>query len=1134
MSSTDKISSFADLPGHMGFPSLRREGLYSILLFLGYGRQQKNLGAPAILFGWAFPVASAPPLNKWYANKVSFVKVAGAQECGISRLSCYLPSDSTIHFANAMSNGSSLAEASEGLDIANLPKELLELRLAGVTNGQRIFQPPIILTPLDVARRFLGYLRPVSSPVSNAVAYSASTRLLVKRALVEVLAPGAIAEIERSVWIWIAKSLDAETSLDFTRSDAGRMGDFEVLDFPAADVYGRSAIGWSCVTVNESSAKRSSHSIEVRIRKTPKTIFDEELDALYIACQLGTDNDIASDEIRRTVFDGDTIIERFESPTEICKVGVRIWAARGDSELLLYEDHKPVVRVIQSNFGVVSATGQVKGGWSKHLKTGSKDVSEVEQFRRVFFESAVLGGYEKDPWVPSARAQRELMTRLLPDTSGAKFFPIGWEADLADWLKKLTEGPNVGSFLLIDPYFDGNALIHTFARAGAADCEYKVLTEFNHRPDKGKQGRKRLVATCERLRATLPGHFSFLEISPAGSSTKQLIHDRVIILKDHGGMVLNAFSLTNSLQGATRRQPMLVTPVPADVLPDVIGHAEQILSGKPRPDVSARVETIWQNDPSVTPRAVSVQPTCFRLVAEFLLRGTRIPRRFRMEDTAKAALQKAGIYDPRMGHFVAPAVEQRLGGISIKARATDRAWSAISEVSVRMEDEAGLGALDKLVLPMGESGFDLPARVIEEAASHASPLGIADRGWTGVDLSIARGVQVPFAEALIFADGLLRDPHELSGATPWPFFQAVRYLTRRRPERMVRAFDALVQRYKATLDGDSTTLASGPWARAISLAVRNIAASLYFGRDTTMRCLLRSNVPLMRALGGETWLNEFRAARTPEPSTVYLELPENERLLILARATQLLRAHRARLFKQSGMTTDVSLLDSKLDRLRQLLLENWPRRPTESELREITHALSGPLEGADATELYRTFEQAALQTGFDIQLGAQLLLSILVVKLQQFESGAATRGFYLPVDGPLTLVCAKALSELDPKARREHLEQLERVGQVFLDRLRTPFFRSREYTLWSCARNGGTWLIAYSDAIESAYKSRGEPLPARLESARSEVLPVLQLVPDEERVQQPLDWFRDFVAKAQEAGTVMDLADYLINATSGL
>jgi hypothetical protein len=889
-----------------------------------------------------------------------------------------------------------------------------------------------------------------------------------------------------------------------------------------------------CVIANESSDKRSSRSIEVRIGKTPGTIFSEELDAVYIACQLGTDNDIASDEIRRSTFDGDTTIERFEAPTEICKVGVRVWAARGDSVMLLYEDHKPVVRVIQSNIGVVGATGQVKGGWSKHAKTGSKDMAEVERFTRVLFESTVLGAYEKDPWVPAARAQRELMTRLLPDASGTRFFPVGWEADLADWLKKLTEAPKIGSLLLIDPYFDQDALIHAFARAGIGDCDYKVLTEFNHRPRRGREGRKRLVATCESMRAVLPGHFSIMAISPDGSSTKQLIHDRLIIVKARGGMVLNVFSLTNSLQGATRRQPMLVVPVAADVLPEVIGHAEQILSGKPRPDVSARVEKIWQNDRPVTPSAVKVRPTWFRLVAEFLLRRTCVTRRFRTEETAKVALQKAGIYDPQVDHFVASAVDKRLGEITIRARATNRAWSAISEVSVRMEDEAGFGTLDNLVLPMGESGFDLPGRVIEEAVTHASPLGIADSEWTGEDLSIARGVQVPFAEALIFADSLLENPREFLGTTPWPFVQAVRYLIRRCPERVVSAFDALDKGYKRTLDGDSATLTSGPWARAISLAVRNVAASVYFSRLAIPQ-LMQSSIPLLRALGAETWLNEFREAHELEPpSSVYRELPQMDRVLIFARGTHLLRAERARLYKRFGETVRVKRLDSKLNRLQPLLLESWPRRPTEAVLREIAHAFSGPLEGADAPELYRTFEEAALLTGFDKQLGAQLLLSILVEKLQQFASGIATRLFYLPVDGPLTLVCAKALSELDLKARLEHLGQLERMGDAFLDRLRTPFSRSKEYSLWNSARNGGTWQIAYSDAIESAYKSLGEPLPPHLESSRSDLLSTLQLLPDEEQVQQPLDWFRDFVTKAREAGTVVELADYLIDETSGI
>ncbi len=404
----DKILSFADLPKHLGFPGLRRQGLYSIVLFVGQVRGPTSPGAkdsvPTIMFGWTFPVASAPKADKWYTNKVQFEKVVGEHECGVRRLSCYLSSGGVLSFAKAISNGCSLDEVSSALRIDSLPEELREVRLCGVASGERVFQPPIILRPSDVTSRLLNHLRPESSPVADAVAYCASTRLLKKRALLESLAPEATPEVERSLWVWIAKSLTDETGLDFTRNDAGCVGDFEVLDFPCSDVYGRSAIGWSCDVTREpapSMANPSCHAVEIRIKRALASIFVEDLDAVFLECQLGTDNDIACDELRRATFDGDNIIERFESSTEICKVGFRVWVARGDSLALVFEDQKSVVRVVGSNIGIIGTAGRVQGGWSKHPKVGTKKIAEVESFTRVLYESVVLGGYEKIhgcPW----------------------------------------------------------------------------------------------------------------------------------------------------------------------------------------------------------------------------------------------------------------------------------------------------------------------------------------------------------------------------------------------------------------------------------------------------------------------------------------------------------------------------------------------------------------------------------------------------------------------------------------------------------------------------------------------------------------------------------------------------------------
>ena len=804
------ISSFAELPRHIAFPRLRRDGVYSIVLLVGHSREKKDRRAAhlrtAILFGWAFPFAGGPTANKWHTNAVRFDKIPGEYEFGMRTLSCYLSPAAVMSLARALSDGCSLAEASSELRIDNLPTELSNVRLSGGTTGGRVFQPPIILKPLDVTRRLVGYLKPETSPASHTVAYSASTRLVEKRALTETLAPDASSETEGSLWVWIAKSLTAKTGLDFAHSDAGRVGDFEVLDFPCGDVYGGTAIEWACEVVRESVPSsidgRSCRAVEIRIKKAPGTVFGEDLDSVYLRCQLGTDNDVVSDEIRPTTFDGDTIISRFESPTEICKVAFWVWVGRGDSTALVYQDHRPLVRVIKRNVGLVGATGRLAGGWSKHVKPASADKTEAESFRRVLYESGSLGGYNKDPWVPAARAQREMMARLVPDTSGATFFAKGWEVELADWLKKLSDGVHLGSLLLVDPFFDEAPLVHLFARAGVESADYSVLTEFNHRPNMGSASRGGVVAQCKAMRAILPRQFRILEVGPKESKAdSQILHDRFIVLRDQAGEVVSAFSLTNSLQGATRQHPMLVMPIPRDVLPQVLEYIEQVRTGQLSSGGSTSVTTIWQSESAAKSGTPKIHSPNFELIAEFFL-GTDLGASG--DEGARAALEKEGMYDPSRDRFNPIAVRRQLDEIEKKGSqrdlATARAWSAVSEVSVRMDEDAGLDLLDALVLAAGEGGNDLPERVIMEAPSHIYFIGAADAECTAHDLSIAHATQRSFATAVTFADSLLSNPRQFRKRTPWPFFQAVRYLIQRFPQRAVRALEYLVSGYERTLD----------------------------------------------------------------------------------------------------------------------------------------------------------------------------------------------------------------------------------------------------------------------------------------------------------------------------------------------
>ena len=339
-------------------------------------------------------------------------------------------------------------------------------------------QSPIVLETTDAIRRLVEHSRPESSPVAGTLGYAASARLVEKDLLSKSLIPKGNRTIEESFWIAASQALSQDTGLAFDRNDAGRIGDFELLDFPSGDVYGRSSVEWAPIVTQQkleagTVVKTGCHGVEVRITKSTSNSF-AAASSVYIRCEIRSDNEVISDDIREVTFDGDRIVQQFDAPEQVCKVGISVWAVREDRSTLVYQEHGVLIRQFVSNFGIIGAVGRIQGGWSNHINPNGAEnrLADAESFKRVQYERRDVGSYENDLWVPAARKQREKMLRLRPDISGARFFPIGWEPEFATWLKELTSVVDIDRVLLVDPYFDSVGIISLVARAGVQNAKY--------------------------------------------------------------------------------------------------------------------------------------------------------------------------------------------------------------------------------------------------------------------------------------------------------------------------------------------------------------------------------------------------------------------------------------------------------------------------------------------------------------------------------------------------------------------------------------------------------------------------------------------------------------------------------------
>jgi hypothetical protein len=970
--------------------------------------------------------------------------------------------------------------------------------------------------------------------VAGTLGYAASARLVDKDLLSKSLVPEINRTIEEGFWIAASQALNQDTGLAFDRNDAGRIGDFELLDFPSGDVYGRSSVVWKPITTQQKSivgtvVKTGCRAVEVRVTKSNSNAF-AAASSVCIGCEIRSDNEVISDEIREVSFDGDRIVQQFDAPEQVCKVGISVWVVDEDQSSLVYREHGVLVRQVVSNFGIVGAEGRLQGGWSNHVnpKGAEGRLADAESFKRVQYERRELGGYENDLWVSASRKQREKMLRLRPDISGARFFPIGWEPEFATWLKELTSVVDIERVLLIDPYFDPVGLISLIARAGVQNAKYSVLTAFNHRPKGGEVSRHQLTERCEQLRTVLPTYFRIEEIAPVGASDDALIHDRYLMLWNRAGEVVRAFSLTNSLQGATREHPMLATPIPTDVLPEVVSYIRKIQSGEHPRGTAVTVKTLWEKYPAERKRNAVAGPD-YRGIAEVLLR-----KRFDNNFSAQTALDDAGICDSATNQFNLEAVKGRLIGPepteSPRVRMSIEGWSALSEVSVRTEEEAGMSLLHDVIVATGNPGLDLVEEVITGAPVRQMPSGTANAEVAAEDLTMASAVLHPFQRALKNANSLLDRPWEFRGVSVWPLTQAVRFLAAKYPDRLIRALGQLVDCYSPTLRDGGATPATYPVARAISIALSHVGVSFYRPeREALETAFIASRVGLLRAIGTASVCGRFIDGTIVQESSLNrLRLPADELVFAVAHIHNSLLSQRSRVRESSLSPYDAATIDSKLLISRRLLSESFPPNLTKEKLRGVANAISGPLEGHDAIELQRILDDAAKIGTLEIGLSHSLFFELFISKVSEFIDTKTRSIFYLPVDGPLTLVMAQVSGSANEESRGIFFCNVARIGDQFLNQLRAPFLRSKDYTSWKNARDGALWIVVFIDALESVAQADGvDEVPGDLTTLRSELESALRPFPEEERFGSHIDWFADFVRQAQGKIRVMELAEQL-------
>ncbi|WP_123636606.1 VPA1262 family protein [Marinobacter sp. R17] len=489
----------------------------------------------------------------------------------------YVSADSLRKFTVSLVAGKTLFEASVdgvirvGTDISDVFK--------AVGLGPEVCIRPTMHLP---ARDYYRSINQRLSPRDDISFDSSAVSPLDKSALLQKFEAKDLSSIFRMA----CNRLDAETGMAFTSQDSWRLGDFEILCAP---------------TLNQS--ERAKYCLSAKSEHAELEIiepFTHEPTELLVVFKAFSDGAIQSSHVATVKKDASfpaTVKFNVCSFKEerATAMTLEVFARPDNSEeaFLCLQVGNLFVRTIHSNINVLSNT-RVEGkfDWLKKQvpKHARKQLDAVNTLQRSSTESnSVIGGHKRDPWVGINRDIASSLGSLLPPRSTARFFPKLSDSkgmsrlDLVEWLRKVFADHKKAQIAWFDPFMEdvGVELLH---RMGASQGDYLIFTS-EKQSNNGEDSCTGEVARQQRIQNLLQrcqdwGRSSFGNVRlRVITLPHEKLHDRMILIRSPSGLPTAGYQLSNSIQMANENHPLLVTPIPADILPGVLDYMDGIVEG---------------------------------------------------------------------------------------------------------------------------------------------------------------------------------------------------------------------------------------------------------------------------------------------------------------------------------------------------------------------------------------------------------------------------------------------------------------------------------------------------------------------------------------------------------------------------
>ncbi len=515
--------------------------------------------------------------DRWSSSDNDDFQTFGQVQAQVVRLNLYVKSAHCADLLRQLSAGRTVSAISEELRLVLSDQLRARFGATALAGDDLVYRPVAYLFNRDAYGR-----RSPSSPHGGAGAFSASITQTDKGALFR-LGQDYDAALAASV----VRHLNADTGLDFGGADTTRFGDLELLVFPALGDLDRDLL---CTSWAD-----APHALVVRFNPTQVPHFS----GFQFRLSIANDGQIVYSGIATAERDAEDVFEcKFE-------LGEQLRAMTDSTELEIFGFHGE-----HSREGTLCCRWRIGYVRELHLQghVAGRGASPVkfdwlEKTTRRFMSARVkavltikrgnlgftnrIGGREADPWVPANRDLVSLFTRIHPPKSEGQFFLRWGKGDgegrlqFVEWFRALLAKYWQHQMVIFDPYFEAAGL-GLLLLCAAPEADYIVFRALPKKPSKKAEttaeesdkptpsGIDNLVANCEQNRHLL----EHIKLRIYGLKEGRL-HDRYILIMGSDELPVAGFNLSNSFQAAAQDQPLLITPIPADVLLKV----EQYMSG---------------------------------------------------------------------------------------------------------------------------------------------------------------------------------------------------------------------------------------------------------------------------------------------------------------------------------------------------------------------------------------------------------------------------------------------------------------------------------------------------------------------------------------------------------------------------